>query len=309
MKKEAKTYPSSSTDRIPTKSARSGLFSVLNYHNHGLKRKPLILMPAYIGWSPQEGSGLMDPVIEAGFTPIFYPIDDNLQPNFDELNNLVLSNKKCVVLVVHYFGYQVMLPDYLRKSAVLSDVTVIEDWAHDLSHINFYETTCPSDFAIFSLHKWTASTSGGFVAGNYQVLQNLEIEAMPEIDVDIYMRTNLRTISETRWANYFRIDPLLKGLRKLSPFNYDWSQFTCPLNFPMLARTTEDRHELYKLLVEHDLNPTSLYHILVPQLREVEHAKSIDISSRIINLPLHQDCTETELQIMVELILDWDLKS
>ena len=77
----------------------------------------------------------------------------------------------------------------------------------------------------------------------------------------------------------------------------------------MLARTTEDRHELYKLLVEHDLNPTSLYHILVPQLREVEHSKSIDISSRIINLPLHQDCTETELQIMVGLILDWDLKS
>jgi hypothetical protein len=209
MKKEAKSFPSVSSDRIPTKSARSGLFSILEYHNHGLKRKPIVLMPAYIGWSPNEGSGLMDPVLEAGFAPIFYPLDDNLQPNFEALNKLVLLYRQCVVLVVHYFGYQVVMPENLRKSAFLSEVTIVEDWAHDLSYLNYYETSRPSNFAIFSLHKWTASSSGGFVAGNYQELQNLEIEAMPEIDLGIYMRTNLRTISETRWSNYFRIDPLL----------------------------------------------------------------------------------------------------
>ena len=309
MKKEAKNFPSIFADRIPTKSARSGLFSILKYHNQGLKRKPIILMPAYIGWSPQEGSGLMDPVLQAGFAPIFYPLEDNLQPNFEALNDLVLLNKKCVVLIVHYFGYQVTLPEYLREAANLSEVTIIEDWAHDLSQLNFYKTSRPSNYAIFSLHKWTASSSGGFVAGNYQELQNLEIEVMPEFDLGIYMRTNLVKISEIRWSNYFRIAPLLRGLRKIVPFYCDSSQFTCPLNFPMLARTTEERHELYKLLVEHELNPTALYHILVPQLREIKYAKSIDISDRIINLPIHQDCTESELQLMVDLISDWDLKS
>lgn len=309
MKKEANRFPSRSTDRIPTKSARSGLFSILKYHNQSLKRKPKILMPSYIGWSPKEGSGLLDPVLKAGFAPIFYQIDDKLQPNFEALANLIFLNKKCVLLVVHYFGYKVRFPDNFRDSANLNDVTVVEDWAHDLSQLNYYESPRANNFAIFSLHKWTASNSGGFVAGNYQDLQSLEVAAMPDNDQEIYIKTNLRCISEIRWSNYSRINPSLKGIRKLVPLFCDSHQFTCPLNLPMLARTTNERHELYQLLMKHDIIPTSLYHILVPQLREIEYAKSIDVSERIINLPLHQDCSESELQLMVELILDWDKKS
>ena len=35
----------------------------------------------------------------------------------------------------------------------------------------------------------------------------------------------------------------------------------------------------------------------------------LDLDNSKIARKLYPDCTETELQIMVELILDWDLKS
>ena len=77
----------------------------------------------------------------------------------------------------------------------------------------------------------------------------------------------------------------------------------------MMARSKEDRHELYSTLVNNGIVPTALYHILVPQLNKPEFSESIDVSNRIINLPIHQDCTINEIDIMIDVIMEWEKQS
>ena len=309
MKKEAKKFPSLTTNRIHVRSARSGLASILNHHRQKLNRKPVVLMPSYIGWSPNEGSGLMDPVLESCFLPIFYQLDDFLQPNFDELRKLVATNPQSVLLIVHFFGMRVEVPNEIIDLANNNRVTFVEDWAHDLSQISNVGEEFPDHFAIYSLHKWTASKSGGFISGNHLDIEELEIEPMDLADADVFIRSNLNKIAELRWSNFSYAEHLLTGLNRLTFFYTDSKKFTCPLNIPMMARSIEDRHELYTTLVRNGIVPTALYHILVPQLNKPEFKASIDISNRIINLPIHQDCTRNEIDIMIDVITEWEKQS
>lgn len=309
MNKEAKEFPSLTINRIHVSSARSGLSSILNHHRQNLNGKPVVLMPSYIGWSPNEGSGLMDPVLNSGFLPIFYQLDDFLQPNFVELYKLVVANPRSVLLVVHFFGMQVKIPNEVIDLVNESRVTFVQDWAHDLSQINREHEELPNHFSIYSLHKWTASRAGGFISGNYLDIEELETEPMDPADVNIYMRSNLDKIAEIRWSNFIYAEHLLTGLKRLTFLYKDSRVFSCPLNIPMMTRSKEDRHELYSALVHNGIVPTALYHILVPQLNKPEFSESIDISNRIINLPVHQDCTRNEIDIMIGVIMEWEKQS
>ena len=38
-----------------------------------------VLLPAYVGWSAKEGSGVFDPVDELGVPYAFYRLDDRLR--------------------------------------------------------------------------------------------------------------------------------------------------------------------------------------------------------------------------------------
>lgn len=309
MNKEAKEFPSFTTNQIHVRSARSGFASILNHHRQNLNRNPVVLMPSYIGWSPNEGSGLMDPVLDSGFQPIFYQLDDFLQPNFDDLCKLVAANPQSVLLIVHFFGMRVEIPNQVLSLVNEYGVTFVQDWAHDLSQINKENEKLPNHFSIYSLHKWTASKAGGFISGNYLDIEELETEPMDLADVNIYMRSNLCKIAEIRWSNFLYAEHLLTGLNRLALFYEDSNIFSCPLNVPMLARSKEDRHELYSTLVNNGIVPTALYHILVPQLNKPEFSESIDISNRIINLPIHQDCTRNGIDIMIGVIMDWEKRS
>jgi dTDP-4-amino-4,6-dideoxygalactose transaminase len=309
MKKEAKNFPSLTTNRIPVKNARSGLASVLNYHQGSLNRQPVVLMPSYIGWSPNEGSGLMDPVLNSGFTPIFYQINDLLQPDFDELCKVIVANPTSALLIVHYFGMRVDIPKQVSEIAKNSEVTIIEDWAHDLSQIENEVTNSPNHFKIYSLHKWTASKSGGFITGCFPELEKLITQPMDPADADVYMRSNLLKIAEVRWTNFLHAERLLAKVQRIDFFYTDSKQFTCPLNLPMMAKSLNERHGLYTKLVDNGIIPTALYHILVPQLDKQEFERSVNISNRIINLPIHQDCTSDEIDVMAEVIKEWEKHS
>jgi len=309
MRKEAKQFPSEFSDRLPVKNARSGLSSILAHHRDISRRQTVIFMPSYIGWSPNEGSGLMDPVREARFTPVFYPLRHDLQPDFLALQKLLEPFDCCVLLVVHYFGYRVRLPKSLLTSLGVRGVTLIEDWAHDLSRIDESSQHDGNHFALFSLHKWIASQSGGFILGNPGALNDVRCEPMAADDLKVYARSNLKQIFARRWSNFIAVKSQLHGLRGLKFLSDNESDISCPLNVPMLARTKAMRHTLYQTLMAHDIYPTSLYHTLDHQLDQGMFPDSFDISNRIINLPIHQDCSETELQEMIDLIRKWDDQS
>ena len=52
-----------------------------------------VLLPAYIGWSAHEGSGVFDPVEESGLQYLFYELDENLNINIKKLEKLFKENR------------------------------------------------------------------------------------------------------------------------------------------------------------------------------------------------------------------------
>jgi dTDP-4-amino-4,6-dideoxygalactose transaminase len=305
--KEAKTYPSSSNNRRAILSARSGLRSVLKYHRDILNKNSHILMPAYIGWSPNEGSGLMDPVKQEGFTYSFYPVTESLQPVHEKLEELLEAFPQCVILVVHYFGIQSALSAYSSEIVDGNSCTLIEDFAHDLSSINQLTNFDINKFSIFSCHKWIASNGGGFITSHPKNLEKIILEQMQVFDAEVYMNTDLHTVFQKRWENFRYLDTRLNNLKKLKKFKVDDGNMTCPLNLPMLALNADVRHGLYGFLSSTGFQPTSLYHHLTTELNEVEFPTSFEISRTIVNLPVHQDYMLEQMEALADLLIEWDI--
>ncbi|MDP2629989.1 MAG: perosamine synthetase-related protein, partial [Candidatus Uhrbacteria bacterium] len=46
----------------------------------GLTKGQVILIPAYIGITDKEGSGVLDPIEESGASYAFYAVDEHLSP-------------------------------------------------------------------------------------------------------------------------------------------------------------------------------------------------------------------------------------
>ena len=87
--------------------------------------KPIsILMPDYIC------DVMIDPLSELNIIPIYYEINDDLSPNWKNLEDMVNDNVKCI-LMVHYFGKPQDIErfkSFCRKYKLL----LIEDNCHGL---------------------------------------------------------------------------------------------------------------------------------------------------------------------------------
>ena len=124
-----------------------------------------VLVPAYIGWSPREGSGIHDPILAAGARLEFYRVGRDLAIDLSHLRSQLEKVRPRVVLFVHYFGF----PDPRLAEAVAlcrdHDALVLEDEAHALLS-DLVGGICGrfGDAAVFSLHKMLPFTSGGAIA-------------------------------------------------------------------------------------------------------------------------------------------------
>jgi hypothetical protein len=71
---------------------------------------------------------LLDPLVESGVQPIYYPVTPTLEPDWDRLENLLVKSVKGLV-IVHYFGQ----PQSIEKSVSFCHkhaLMLIEDNAH-----------------------------------------------------------------------------------------------------------------------------------------------------------------------------------
>ena len=71
----------------------------------GLSTEDVILLPAYIGITDKEGSGVLDPIEEGGTSYAFYAVDENLSPVIEDLQKKIHDQRVKAVLVIHYFGF------------------------------------------------------------------------------------------------------------------------------------------------------------------------------------------------------------
>ena len=144
-------------------SARESFGDILDYFYYEENIKT-IFMPAYIGISPKEGSGLYDPIKNRQYIkPIFYKINYDLTINqkdlFKKVNNY---NSKFLLLFVNYFGFidpQIcMIYEFIKKH----NGYLIEDNAHAF-FTHFNQKNIFSDISFFSLHKQFPFENGGML--------------------------------------------------------------------------------------------------------------------------------------------------
>ena len=270
-------------------SAREAFYFILKKLK---KEKIRILLPAYIGVSEKEGSGIFDPVKKSGIDYSFYGMNDFLIVDLNNLKSLTNNKQKTVVLIVNYFGLNTPNKKEIISYLKSKNIQIIEDNSHAI--FSFYNSLERDfDYTFFSIHKMLPFSRGGILVSKTKL--------------DIYEKSNLeflgydfKKISDKRIKNYLFIHKELKNA------NYKCIQ-TCkipllnsvPQTYPFLLDSTSLRDNLYFKMNEKNFGAVSLYHKLIP---EVDNSFKIEhmISSRILNLPVHQDISEAQLKNMIK---------
>ncbi len=264
-----------------------------------LKQRPntTIILPSYIGFSINEGSGIFDPVTQNNATYQFYSLDENLSICFNNLKDVVNNAENPLVLLVHYFGF----PDsnYLEIANWLieNDILFIEDAAHAML-TDLIGGICgrKSSYTIYSLHKILPYTKGGILVNNStNILQicNSTNDALNFFEYD------LKTIFDRRRTNYSVLLELLNDIEEIKIIHPFLKEGICPQTFPIIIKGN-NRDNIYFEMNKNGFGLVSLYHTMIDELVSSDFAAVAYTSKHIINLPIHQDCDSIALNKMVD---------
>lgn len=263
-----------------------------------------ILLPAYVGWSSREGSGVFDPVEVIGARFRFYRVTRELAIDVNDVSQKLSSGRVKLLVVIHYFGY----PDRNLAKVVAQahdqGALVLEDEAHAL-YSDWIGGICGrfGDAAIMSMHKMLPCDSGGLLVINrlpngvsFERLANSSLQAPLQCSPLDY---DLVGISVRRRDNAQRLAQLLQPLTgKADLLHGVLSKGIIPQSLPVLIRD-KSRDELYFQLNQRGFGVVSLYHTLIDPISESEFPDSHWLSRRILNLPVHQDVDSNQLIALV----------
>lgn len=263
-----------------------------------------VLLPAYVGWSPREGSGVFDPITEQGLAYDFYPLDDRLHIDLPRLQaQLALGNVKVLVLI-HYFGHvDPAYPEAVRLARQYG-AWVLEDEAHAMfTDLIGGISGRLGDACIFSLHKMLPMSRGGLLVinpGHEALLETIEpadIRAL--VDVGNPWEYDFAEIAARRRENALELTRLLQPLAgEIDPLWGDPQPGEVPQTYPVIVRNVS-RDQLYKTMNEGNFGVVSLYHTLIEQIEQDEFPQSHWLSRCVTNLPVHQDIEPGELELLV----------
>jgi dTDP-4-amino-4,6-dideoxygalactose transaminase len=281
-------------------SFRDGFFQILeNEKKNGSNR---ILLPAYIGLSLVEGSGLLDPVTQSGFEFEFYKLGQELDPDIEDILSKIDNFRPSIVLIVNYFGWEISNREDLFEQLKKRKVKTIEDDAHNLYKLHSHEMDIiRSDYQIFSIHKTLGCMNGGVVVSESKI--PFIDETIDKYDLLAFASSNQNYIHKIRQENYYELGKKLSVIKTPShQIFFRTRRPSSPLNFPILMANKEVRHIVYTALIKNNIFPTSLYHRLIPNLEASDYPEAHNISNRILNLPIHQDVSQNDLTKMAEIL-------
>jgi len=296
IEKEAKRPPPDAFPRVYTRSARAALRHILRARlKHDARG---ILLPAYVGLSPKEGSGVLDPVKEAGAPFDFYEVSERLVPDLDDLERKLATGRFQLALLIHYFGCaQVDAGDFVRRCQ-RHDVQVVEDCAHTLlGGLRGERLGMKGAFAIFSIHKSTWLLEGGFYydrAGELGDTPLDERDALDRSGLEAFSRLDLVSAAQRRRRLYDLVASWVVELPGLELFFPRVPANAVPLNCPVIVAGGK-REPLYFQLIERGILPTALYHTLIPELAADRYPIAHRLSRNILNLPTHPDILDGNL--------------
>lgn len=282
-------------------SARESFGDILDYFYYEEDIKT-IFMPAYIGISPKEGSGLYDPIKNRPhIKAIFYKMNEDLTINqkdlFEKINN---HGSKFLLLFVNYFGFidpQIyMIYEFIKKY----DGFFIEDNAHAFfTHLN--QNNIFSDISFFSLHKQFPFENGGMLK-----IYNKKVDASkfngkiyPKKEYN-FLNYSFKDIENIMIKNYkLLIENLSSKKDYIKILRPNLFYGIVPQSCPILVKHG-DRFQIYEFLNDEGYGVTSLYHTLIEPLRKDEFAESLKVSANILNLPVHQDVNSGFYSSMID---------
>ena len=288
---------------VPFRNARTAFKALLQeFHFSEVDE---ILLPAYIGWSKNEGSGVFDPVREVGAQVRFYRLSRDLTIDLDDLRGRLKTGRPRLVVFIHYFGW----PDVRLTEAVTlareQGAFVLEDEAHAL-YSDWVSGICGrlGDAAIFSLHKMLPFDCGGWLVLNRslepsvaaQLLQSPLCSPLPYdpltydwFSIAAARRQNAQILLELLGPISDRIRPLYTIL----------PDGVVPQTLPVIV-TEHSRDDLYFKMNERGFGVVSLYHTLIETIQPAEFPDSYWLAKSILNLPVHQDIVPRALEAMVD---------
>jgi dTDP-4-amino-4,6-dideoxygalactose transaminase len=285
------------TDRYFTCSARAGLEHLLR---HACPDDSTVLLPAYIGRSPLEGSGVFDPVVSSGRRYAFYRLNESLEADLGHIQSLCDQAPISAVVVIHYFG--IPQPDTLeiRRLCDTRGILLIEDCAHTCgSRLSGRQAGTIGDATIYSIHKLLPCKDGGILQINNSTLRLPPIDpelACSSSTIELFANTDWEAICRRRKDNFRILRELLRPVVRITLFSPDLDEHVTPMNLPVLVDDDIDRFDVYRKLRQRDVGVTALYHTLIEEIHPRDYPASFKISRRILNLPIHQDISPEQLE-------------
>lgn len=286
---------------IFTDSARDGWGMVLN----SLPSTSKILLPSYIGITDREGSGIYDPVKNSGLAHDFYALNDDLSISIDVIEYHLKKESYKLILLVHYFGFKIQNINEIVTLCKQYNVVVVEDCAH-LYNLNLHDYSDVGnfgDYAFYSLHKNFPFDNGGILVQNgSKVCVKLEIKHKTGFNENL-MCYNASEIAKKRIDNYNKIDLLIKSVKGVKPLKVI-KKGDIPHTYPILVENGL-REKLYFWLIDKNITLIALYYRLIPELQNEMFTNMKFISDNILNLPIHQDISNNDINIMIDKIKEF----
>lgn len=305
--KEAYNRTNCSNHRFFFNSARTGMELLLR--RLFVNSADILLVPAYIGESEKEGSGVFDPVRHTGIAYQFYAIGEDFFVNMVDFCQKLDQPGVRAVLLIHYFGVPQRDLFLIKELCASRNILIIEDCAHTLSSkLNGQRLGEIGDFGFYSLHKSIPSLNAGYVQINNPVFYDLlheDDENISREDLLLYAKADREAAKRIRRANWRLYESLLsQNSTIVRPVYPSLGEDVTPLNYPIFVENY-DRFQLYNELIEKGVITVSLYYRLIAEIDMSVFPISAKLSSSILNLPLHQDTLPEDIEFICNTLNKW----
>ncbi|MBP4141519.1 DegT/DnrJ/EryC1/StrS family aminotransferase [Flavobacterium sp. P4023] len=278
---------------IYTESARNAWSSIIEKYK-SVNPEGTILLPSYIGWSSNEGSGIFDSVLNSGMKFEFYGLGLHLEIDFNDLKNHLSKDKSHLVLLVHYFGFIDSKYNEITNWLIEKNVFFVEDCAHAwLTDLVGGSCGRKGSFSFYSLHKLLSVATGGVLVSN-----NPEQDIVNESNPFLELNYDLFSIYKIRRFNYNYLVSLLKDVNGIDVIYKELNEGICPQTLPVIVENF-DRTTLYHKMNEKGFGMVSLYHTMITELDNSPYEAANSLAKKIINFPIHQDVTVADIDAMV----------
>lgn len=290
-----------------TSAARVGFNHLLK--NLHFKDEEKILLPAYIGITDREGSGVFDPISELKINYDFYGLEKNLKINKEDLETKILSGQFKAVLIIHYFGFLHCDIEWVSIICKNNNMLLIEDCAHAFS--STYKNIPLGDFgdfSFFSIHKFLATEDGGILKVNNKdfhfpiiddASRRIKLETLEQLS-----KSKINEISNIRISNYKYLRDKLGKIDEIEILYPELPQGIVPVNFPVIVKDSK-REKLYFRLMEENIPVIALYYRLIGAIDKRKYPTSYYFSNNILNLPIHQDILPEDIDNIVEKMIEF----